>query len=77
MLKSFIEISPDSHFPLENLPYGVFAPKSGGEPRVGTAVGNYVLDLSVLEEEGLFDRTLLTGRNVFSQSSLNMFGDVV
>jgi fumarylacetoacetase len=73
MLKSFIEISPDSHFPLENLPYGVFAPKSGGEPRIGTVIGNCVLDLSVLEEEGLFDRTLLVEENVFSQRSLNRF----
>jgi fumarylacetoacetase len=73
MLKSLIEILPNSHFPLENLPYGVFAPKSGGEPRAGTALGNYVIDLSVLEEEGLFERTLLVRENVFSQSSLNLF----
>ncbi len=69
MLKSFIEISPDSHFPLENLPYGVFAPKSGGEPRVGSALGDYVLDLSVLEEEGLFERTLLGAERVFANST--------
>jgi fumarylacetoacetase len=73
MLKSFIEISPDSHFPLENLPYGVFAPKSGGEPRIGTALGDYVLDLSVLEEEGQFERTLLGSERVFANSTLNVF----
>jgi len=25
---SFIEVSPESHFPLENLPFGVFSTKS-------------------------------------------------
>ena len=24
---SFIEVSPDSHFPIQNLPYGVFSTK--------------------------------------------------
>lgn len=73
MLKSFIEIPPDSHFPLENLPYGIFAPKSGGEPRVCTAIGDNVLDLSVLEEEGLFERTLLGSDRVFANPTLNAF----
>ena len=55
MIKSFIEISPDSHFSIMNLPYGIFAPKTGGEPRVGVAIGDNVMDLAVLEEEGFFD----------------------
>ncbi len=73
MLKSFIEISPESHFSIQNLPYGVFAPKTGGEPRIGTAIGDYVLDLSVLEEQGMFERTLPGTDNVFSNSRLNEF----
>ncbi len=73
MHKSFIEVLQDSHFPIQNLPYGVFAPKYGGEPRIGTAIGDYILDLSVLEEQGLFERTLLGPGNVFSNSSLNEF----
>ena len=28
-LRSFIEIAPDSHFPLENLPFGIFKPNEG------------------------------------------------
>jgi fumarylacetoacetase len=52
-LRSFIEVSPDSHFPLENLPYGVFQPAQGN-PRVGVAIGDLVLDLSALVELGLF-----------------------
>jgi fumarylacetoacetase len=73
MLKSFIEVSPESHFSINNLPYGIFAPKSGGRPRVGVAIGDYVLDLALLEDEGVFERTLIGKSKVFSESSLNEF----
>ncbi|MGG1661042.1 fumarylacetoacetase [Brevibacillus sp. NRS-1366] len=73
MIRSFIEISPESHFPIQNLPYGVFRPKSGGEGRVGVAIGEYVLDLSVVDEAGLFVDTSVGGKRLFHQSSLNAF----
>lgn len=73
MQKSFIKVLPDSHFPIQNLPYGVFSPKIGGEPRVGTAIGDFVIDLSMLDDEGIFDRTLLGKDKVFSQPTLNAF----
>jgi fumarylacetoacetase len=44
-LRSFIDVAPDSHFPIQNLPYGVFSAKDGLAPRVGVAIGDYVLDL--------------------------------
>ncbi|MEY2439808.1 MAG: fumarylacetoacetase [Verrucomicrobiota bacterium] len=69
-LKSFVEVPSGSHFPLENLPYGVFSPRKG-TARVGVALGDYVIDLSVLEEAGHFADT--GNRRVFSQSSLNGF----
>ncbi len=72
-MKSFIEISPDSHFPIQNLPYGIFKLKAGGDACAGTAIGDYVLDLSVLEEKGLFKRTALGSNKVFEQKSLNAF----
>jgi fumarylacetoacetase len=52
-LKSFIDVPRDSHFPLENLPFGVFKPREGAA-RIGVALGDYVVDLSVLENAGLF-----------------------
>lgn len=55
-LRSFIPVDPDSHFPIQNLPFGVFRPKDGGPPRVGTAIGNLVLDLALLEHEDYFAR---------------------
>jgi fumarylacetoacetase len=73
MLRSFLEISPESHFSIQNLPYGVFKLRMGGAPCIGTAIGDYVLDLSVLEEKGLFEKTIIGKRNVFRQRSLNNF----
>lgn len=41
-----------SEFPLNNLPCGVFS--SGDDnPRCGVALGDFVLDVATLEEEGL------------------------
>lgn len=71
-LKSFIEVSPDSHFPIQNLPFGIFQPAQG-EPRVGVAIGEFVLDLSVLEELGHFQGPEFQGRRVFSEGALNAF----
>ena len=71
-LNSFIDIPRDSHFPLENLPYGVFKPKQG-VARVGVAIGDFVVDLSVLEELGHFRFPEFSGRRVFSEDALNAF----
>ncbi|MCL4870150.1 MAG: fumarylacetoacetase [Anaerolineae bacterium] len=69
---SFLDITPDSHFPLQNLPYGIFS-RPGESARAGVAVGDWVLDLAVLEFGGFFDHPLLRGFAPFSQDSLNRF----
>jgi fumarylacetoacetase len=71
-LKSFIEVSSDSHFPLENLPFGIFHAKEG-KPRVGVAVGDLIVDLSVLEQLGHFRSPEFREERVFSEGSLNKF----
>ena len=40
-------------FPVQNLPLGVFS--TNGEPRIGTAIGDMILDLRGLAEAGLLD----------------------
>src|SRR4051794_23033790 len=70
--KSFIEVSPDSHFPLENLPFGVFQPRQG-KPRIGVAIGDLILDLSALEELGHFRSPEFQNQTVFAEDSLNLF----
>ncbi|KAM7530837.1 hypothetical protein LguiB_034247 [Lonicera macranthoides] len=72
-LKSFIDVDSHSHFPIENLPYGVFKPESGSEPRPGVAIGDYVLDLSVIASAGLFDGPLLSNSDCFHKPNLNKF----
>lgn len=73
IMKSFIEISQDSHFSIQNLPYGVFKLKTGGDPVCGVAIGDFVLDLSVLEEKGFFRKTNLGNCKVFDKPALNAF----
>jgi fumarylacetoacetase len=69
--QSFVEIASNSDFPLENLPFGVFKPNDGAA-RIGVALGDYVVDLSVLEAEGHLSRAR-PAPAVFSQDSLNSF----
>ena len=73
MARSFIDVPADSHFALQNLPYGVFRPRPGGAPRVGVAIGEYVLDLSVLGEAGLLEDRRIRAEKPFSRPSLNYF----
>ncbi|NKQ34770.1 MAG: fumarylacetoacetase [Chloroflexi bacterium] len=73
LLRAFIDVSPDSHFPIQNLPYGVFSPKNGGVPRIGVAIGDWVLDTAVLEANGFFNGPELRGKAVFAQPTLNQF----
>ena len=72
LLDSIIEVAPDSHFPIQNLPFGVFEPGNGAA-RVGVAIGDYIVDLSVLEEKGHFHFPEFQDRRVFSEGSLNAF----
>ncbi len=70
---SYINVKQDSHFPIQNLPYGVFRTENNPSPRVGVAIGDYILDLSILEQVGYFKETVLKRETVFDQSSLNKF----
>jgi fumarylacetoacetase len=45
---------PQSDFPIQNLPFGVFRRRGGsGEPKVGVAIGDSILDLEGMQAEGL------------------------
>jgi fumarylacetoacetase len=63
-----VPVPAGSHFPLHNLPYGVFS-TAGGTPRVGAAIGEHVLDLAGLAAAGQ-----LPGEPAwFAAGSLNPF----
>ena len=71
-LRSFIEVAPESHFSLQNLPYGIFRPNDG-PARAGVAIGDLVLDLAVLEDGGYFRALDFGERPIFAGDSLNAF----
>lgn len=69
-LRSFIPVDANSHFPIQNLPYGVFSARDGLAPRVGVAIGDYVLDLWQLAQDCRFD---VVEPGVFAAPQLNPF----
>lgn len=72
-MPSFIDISADSHFPIQNLPYGVFSHEGASDRHIGVAIGEYVLDLALLEEAGVLDLPELNGTCPFKKATLNDF----
>jgi fumarylacetoacetase len=59
-LRSWVPVPPDSHFPIQNLPFGIFRGKAprphGGTPAgIGVAIGEHILDLHYLADRGYFD----------------------
>jgi fumarylacetoacetase len=67
--QSWVTVPAGSHFPLQNLPYGVFS-ANGGAGRAGVAIGEQIVDLAALSAAGL----LADGEpSWFSARSLNRF----
>lgn len=71
MLTSWVKYDASTDFPLENLPFGIFKTATLS-PRVGVALGDYVIDMQALAEKGLM-RDLQIDTTVFSQNYLNPF----
>lgn len=72
-LTSFIDIAPHSDFSIHNLPYGIFSDANNDNKnhrRAGVAIGDQVLDLAIIEAEGLLN---LSGGPYFDQPTLNAF----
>jgi len=69
-LTSWVGVPEGSDFPIQNLPYGVFADASG--VRCGIAIGDVVFDLARAETSGLFADTGLEA-DTFASGSLNLF----
>lgn len=72
-LKSFIESAQGSFFPIQHLPFGVFKPISDGNYRIGTRIGDYILDLALLDDYGFFDSYSWGRRKLFNCLKLNRF----
>ena len=68
-LKSWIEVSSNSDFPIQNLPFGIMQ-TNGDKPRVASRIGDKVIDLKALFVLGYFDNMPFT-REDFDTDSLN------
>ena len=68
-LKSWLEISRESDFPIQNLPFGIYSTKNKTK-RVGVAIGNQILDLYQLLKLGYLD-SLSFCEHCFSNKYLN------
>jgi fumarylacetoacetase len=70
-LRSWVEVPAGSDFPIQNLPFGIFKTHYM-TPGAGVAIGNHVLDLTWLYENGYFDGLGLPA-GIFNQPKLNDF----
>ena len=71
-LQSWIEVPENSDFPIQNIPFGVFKTSKTSDGKVGTRIGDKVLDLSLLGELGFLD-SLGIDISVFYEDKLNAF----
>lgn len=70
-LKSWVNAPKNSDFPIQNLPFGIFKTRYLS-PVAGVAIGEFVLDLVYLHENGYLDGLGLPA-GVFNQRYLNDF----
>ncbi len=68
---SWIGYSQDTHFPIQNIPFGVFLTREN-VITIGSRIGDYAIDLGALQELGYFDSVPLTD-DMFMQDTLNDF----
>jgi len=71
-LRSWVTVTADSHFPIQNLPYGVFRRTVSSPSAVGVAIGEQVLDLTLLEQRGQLGPVHPAGP-LFAGATLNAF----
>uniref|UniRef100_A0A8C1DB36 Fumarylacetoacetase n=1 Tax=Cyprinus carpio carpio TaxID=630221 RepID=A0A8C1DB36_CYPCA len=69
---SFVKVEEKSDFSYHNLPYGIFSTPDNPRHRIGVAIGDQILDLSVIKH--LFNGPALGHhQDVFEQPTLNAF----
>lgn len=67
-LRSWVNVPEGSHFPIQNLPFGIFSTPDHYR-RVGVAIGEHILDLSVVAHMGHFKGII--EEDVFESDYLN------
>ena len=72
-ISSFLPLPADSDFSLHNIPFGVFSVDHASEKKIGTRIGDTVIDLKQLESLGYFDICYDREKKIFSHEHLNAF----
>lgn len=71
-LKSWVPVPAGSDFPIQNLPFGVYSSEKDSDPRIGVAIGEYILDLQAPYVLGYFDHIKID-TDIFRKNTLNDF----
>ncbi|WP_209400016.1 fumarylacetoacetase [Pseudozobellia sp. WGM2] len=69
--KTWLNVSENSDFPIQNIPFGVFLTRDD-IITIGTRIGDYAIDLGALHQLGYFKDIPLTD-DIFLQDTLNDF----
>lgn len=69
--KTWLPVSSNSDFPIQNIPFGVFLTRDD-IITIGTRIGDYAIDLGALHQLGYFKGIPLTD-DIFLQDTLNDF----
>ncbi len=69
--KTWLKVSGNSDFPIQNIPFGVFLTRDD-IITIGTRIGDFAIDLGALHQLGYFDEIPLTD-DIFLQDTLNDF----
>lgn len=73
--RSFIDVSAESHFPIQNLPYGAFLRPGSSEPHLGVAIGDMIFDCTTAEDLNLLSNPASANERFFDAPTLNKFMD--
>jgi fumarylacetoacetase len=69
--KSWVEGSENTEFPIQNIPFGIYSTATK-TPRIGTAIGNKVLDIHLLAVSGLLDLDTKITENTALNDFINL-----
>src|SRR5699024_3296826 len=69
--KTWLEVNKNSDFPIQNIPFGVFT-LPNTTLTTGTRIGDFVIDLSALQQLGYFNEIELE-QDIFKKQNLNDF----
>lgn len=71
-LSSWVQVSSDNDFPIQNLPFAIGSVPACGV-RALSRIGDYAINLAALAEWGFLSDTGIPGPDIFRKESLNSF----